>query len=348
LLGAGWNETILAPRAANDDAHELAPTILTENANVTLQDLQLNGTAPTHVDEGLRDTALLECRGGRVVVRGCAVVGPFFGGVAALEGADVEIRNTLVAAIWNVGVRCGAGERPTRVRLIDSDVRNCYHRCVAGLGDGSLVERCRISGSAWHGIVLGGSPTIRNNWIFGNARSGIYASGGTRAVVRDNVFWRNEMNGMSCWLGNADLIERNTFVGNLREGIAVIAGARPRLVRNVFTDQPLAIGCSVAGGHGDKGVGRPELSDNVFARNAEVLSTGWFTGRTKKSSGVVMPVEYADAAAFDFTVRVPADRGAQAPIPLASPWPLQPGELAIIPDGDARDFQRWKKPGEAR
>ena len=36
-----------------------------------------------------------------------------------------------------------------------------------------------------------------------------------------------------------------------------------------------------------------------------------------------------------------------APIALHpdSPWPLQPEEKAIIPDGDTRDSRQWKRPG---
>jgi hypothetical protein len=70
----------------------------------------------------------------------------------------------------------------------DSDVRNCYHRCVTLVTEEATVERCRISGSAWHGIRYDNcSPKILNNHIFGNARSGIYASGQTRATVVGNV-----------------------------------------------------------------------------------------------------------------------------------------------------------------
>src|SRR5205823_5486936 len=139
--------------------------------------------------------------------------------------------------------------RPAKLHLLDSDVRNCYHRCITISGEGTLIERSRISGSAWHGIRYDNcSPTIRANLIFGNARSGIYASGTTTAQVTGNVFWRNEMDGMSCWFNNADHIEGNTFVGNLREGIAVLGDAKPTLARNIVAGSPVGVSCGPIAG----------------------------------------------------------------------------------------------------
>jgi len=36
--------------------------------------------------------------------------------------------------------------------------------------------------------------------------------------------------------------------------------------------------------------------------------------------------------------------GAAEPISFAGPWPLQPEELAIIPQGDTRDYRQWRDP----
>src|SRR5262249_38064886 len=153
---------------------------------------------------------LVLCQRSRVVIEDCAVLGPFWCGVSVTDGSDVRITRTLVAGLWSVGVTCAdkAGvDKPSRLSLADSDVRNCHHRCVVIGCDGCTIDRCRISGSAWHGVWYGGSPTITRSWIFGNARSGIYATGATHAAVRDNVFWNNEMSGVSCWGKNADQIE---------------------------------------------------------------------------------------------------------------------------------------------
>ena len=99
-------------------------------------------------------------------------------GVTILDGSDLQIENSLVAALRGTGVAAGPG---TKLRMCDSDVRNCYHRCVTLVTDLATIERSRISGSAWHGIRYDNcSPKILNNHIFGNARSGIYASGALR------------------------------------------------------------------------------------------------------------------------------------------------------------------------
>ena len=38
-----------------------------------------------------------------------------------------------------------------------------------------------------------------------------------------------------------------------------------------------------------------------------------------------------------------AKAGAADPIAFASPFPIQPEEISIIPDQDTRDFSKWKK-----
>jgi len=61
--------------------------------------------------------------------------------------------------------------------------------------------------------------------------------------------------------------------------------------------------------------------------------------------------QFTDAAQFDF--KLSSDSlprrdgiGAADPISFASPWQIQPEELAIIPDGDTRDSRQWKRPGQ--
>jgi hypothetical protein len=129
-------------------------------------------------------------------------MGPFGHGVRIAAGADVEIRDSLVAAVWGTGVAVSGatgGSGPvSRLYLVESEARNCYHRCVT-IGpncNSTVIERCRISGSAWHGIRYDhAAPTITGNALFGNARFGIYASGRTTATVRGNLFgetkWRS-------------------------------------------------------------------------------------------------------------------------------------------------------------
>ena len=216
--------------------------------------------------------------------------------------------------------------------------------------DDAVIERCRISGSAWHGIRYDNcSPTVERCQIFGNARSGIYASGNTKAKVSGNVFWRNEMDGMSCWFANADIVTQNTFVGNKREGFAAIGGARPAVTDNVFVDQPEAIICAKTSTNrgGETPTGAPSIRDNVFFRNPKVLKDGAEDRpmpEGNRNDDPRLGDEKADFRPADAQARA----GALAPAPLASPFPIQPGESAIIPDGATRDSNAWKKAPGAR
>lgn len=113
----------------------------------------------------------------------CAVVGSPGNGIVVRGGAEARLDRCLAAAVWNVGAAVQAGGS---LLLFNSDIRNCYYTGITA-GSGALlnVQRCRISGSAWHGIRYDSvkSPLILSNAIFSNARSGIYASGKTRATV---------------------------------------------------------------------------------------------------------------------------------------------------------------------
>jgi hypothetical protein len=131
-----------------------------------------------------------------VMLKDCAIVGSPGNGLLADAGADVSIEHCLIAAAWNTGIRCGSN---SKVVVTDSDVRNCHYSGIVAARGGDLeVTRSRISGAAWHGIRYDkSSPEIIGNLIFSNARSGINASGPTKAQVRENVFFGNEMNGMS-------------------------------------------------------------------------------------------------------------------------------------------------------
>ena len=255
LEGAGWDKTVINPdqqppgvtaeakaefrkRITADLSDEERTKLIREwsekfehpalkvynTGGVTIRKLRISDSSVSGTTESVEDF-LVEFRGAKGVMEDCAVVGPFLNGIDLVGATDVEIRGTLVAALWREGIvvqGSGSMSKASRLHLVDSEVRNIYHYGIAlerGC-DESVIERCRISGSAWHGIRYDdASPTIRGNTIFGHARFGIYASGATHAQVQGNLFWKNEMAGLSCWLQNQDKIEGNTFVGNLREGL---------------------------------------------------------------------------------------------------------------------------------
>ncbi|MEO6437258.1 MAG: right-handed parallel beta-helix repeat-containing protein, partial [Tepidisphaeraceae bacterium] len=311
VQGAGWEKTLLKPAAKAGDktqAEKLAfvdrlegtgdpreqmrlmqeflggsapPTVAVTSAkDVTLRGLRIGGIAPTNVEMLTADALVHFKAAPQAKMIDCAVVGPYMNGVAVTDGSEVEIKSTLVAALWGTGIAVYPGEqrgvgKPATLKLIESDVRNCYHRCVTIACEGTTIDHCRISGSAWHGVRYDHcSPTITSSHLFGSARCGIYASGKTAATVRNNVFWRNEMSAISCWFANADAIENNTMIENVREGIAVLGGAKPTLTRNVIVGNPIGVVCNQVNGQENAGPGEPKLEKNLLWKNEKDLAKG--------------------------------------------------------------------------
>ncbi|RYD70739.1 MAG: hypothetical protein EOP84_26175, partial [Verrucomicrobiaceae bacterium] len=229
------------------------PAVWVRNAqDVKLQKLRVQGLSQRGRDDGGTSSTLVYFQRAKATMTDCAVVGPFGQGIHIADGSDVEVSHSLVAALWGEGITVHGRGRdgkltPSRLHLADSEIRNIYHYGVAigGGCDSTVVERCRISGTAWHGIRYDdASPTITGNSLFQHARFGIYASGKTRATVRGNLFWKNEMEGMVCWFDSQDLIEGNTFVANVRGGLAVSGGGKPNVIRNIFVSNPIAVNCT--------------------------------------------------------------------------------------------------------
>ncbi len=374
IKGAGWDKTILKPttpteaeilaarseqqqttiaaatqpnaRAARRPVATIPPTITIESAqNVVISDLQIGG--PTSLAEPGRvwGDVLFSVKQAGATIERCAIVGPFDNGVQVTDRSNVIIKQTLVAGMLNIGITVQSGvyaNSDSMLKLIDSDVRNCYHRGIVIGCDDVEIRGCRISGSAWHGIRYDKvSPTIENNRIFGNARCGIYASGKTAAAIRNNVFYANEMDGISCWFKNADTIEANTFVSNLREGVSVLGGSRPTLRKNVFATNVNAISCNAIGGEDPTVFGDPILEGNHF-RDDQVKLLRGKDAVDLPAGNLVTVIDFVSESMGDYTLRDRTTAGASDSIAAVSPWPIQPGELAIIPDGPSRDYRQWK------
>ena len=275
-------------------------------------------------------------------------------GVIVSNGSDVEIRGTLVAAMWGTGVAVYSGEqkdaKPSKMHLIESDIRNCYSRCVTISCEGTTIDKCRISGSAWHGIRYDNcSPTIVGNLIFGNARCGIYASGSTSAIVRGNLFFKNEMDGMSCWFNNTDTVDGNTFAGNLREGIAVCGDAKPKLSDNILANNPVGIACSQINNKG-AGIGNPQprIEKNWFWKNdSDIKRLDKIEpipdGNTQADPKFVNDVAQDFSLAADSPARQANAGAGEFDFPAES-LAVQMEEKSIVPETDTRDYTQWKKP----
>jgi len=344
------------------------PTLLvSDTRGVVIRDLKL--TLPGERLEGRNvPVPILEFINAKASVSKCAVIGGPGDGIHILNGSDVEIRDSLVAAVWSTGIIVGERQgEGSSLRLLDSELRNCHY---AGIrirkgNDSARVERCRISGAAWHGIRYDDcSPTIIGNWIFGNARCGIYASGKTTATVRQNLFYANEMVGMSCWFQNQDTIEGNTFAGNKQAGLSILGASEPVVQKNIFFSEPNGVVCGDIGSDSAfaKSDGAVSLEKNLFWNNEHMavrrIAKSTDSERAnedialdKQAGNIEMDPMFADTAGRDFSLRAdsPARRleiGAAEPIGFESPWPIQPEEAAIIPDGPTRDYRKWKKPAQ--
>lgn len=396
LEGAGWAQTtIAAPRLARSPALEKAagdldariraarneqeeraireefleqhapPALLVRDADgVQVRGLKI--TAPEAASNSPYPAgSLVIVRRAKLQVTGCAILGSPRGGMWIVDGSDVEIRRSLVAAVWATGITVGERDEgpDCRALVADCDVRNCHYAgiCIRA-GNQATIERCRISGAAWHGIRYDdSSPTIAGNLIFANARCGIYASGETAATVKQNLFWNNEFDGMSCWFANRDTIAQNTFAVNQREALAVIDGSEPHVEQNIFFGHPTAITCSYTRGEQAAAIANPVFHKNLFWKNEASFSRAsrkpdgkdgaWDDVKLgPETTSVLFDPQFARAEAGDFSLLPdsPARRegiGVVKPLELASPWPLQPEERAIVPEGPSRNTELWKKPG---
>lgn len=386
LEGAGWDRTTLtaavpaeAQEAAKDLAREVEKGISVGEWKARVEALAQKYQVPSVIRvEGARGVVLrgMKVAGvpagnpdGRVSpgvslvafdrsagrVEDCVVAGSSGNGINISGGSDVEVRRTLVAGVWSTGIQIGSRDGgPARAVVADSDVRNCYHRCIViGPGTDVTVEGCRIWGTAWHGIRYDdASPTIRHNRFFNSARFGIYASGRTHATVTGNLFHNCEMEGMSCWFANEDVIEGNTFVSNQRGGLTVLGASKPAVTRNLFVGQPVAISCSYISGD-RSAMGAPVLDGNWFWKNDADMTKSGEKEPVKADLGPetksrVEEVRFADAAKGDFSLAADsatraAKVGAADPVGEASPFPTQGEEKAIMPEGTSWDYQKWKK-----
>jgi hypothetical protein len=343
------------------------PVLLVRNAsNVVVRGCKFTYPRACLPGGGFPQEALVSFTNAQAVFQDCAVVGGCGLGVLLGKGADVEVRQCLVAGIWGNGIAVGDRYgRAARAWISGCDVRNCYHVSIfmGAANQAATIQGCRLSGSAWHGIRYGdGSSLIVSNVIYGHGRCGIFASGRSEATVRGNLFYRNETAGVWCVYESGDLIEGNTFAHNRGGGVAVYEAAAPVLRRNIFYGSPRAIFQSVLTSPGGEPAEALLVERNVFWSNA----TNWARlTETREANHLaqveIVPLEdathnllvdprFKNTAQRDFRLAPDSlarqDRvGVFEPLSFASPWPVQPEEKAIIPQpGTTRDSRQWKPP----
>jgi parallel beta-helix repeat protein len=327
-------------------------TMLVKDAEgVVIRDLRLSSPG-RHIEGRSMSVPIVKFSNAKAMVTDCAVVGSPGSGVYVLDGSDVEIRGCLVAGVWSTGIAVHVVEGGVaKARIVDCDVRNCHHRGITiGRGcDSTVVERCRISGSAWHGIRYDHcSPTIVGNVIFDNARFGIYASGETAATIRQNLFYGNQMAGISCWFRNQDTIEGNTFAENTRAGLEILGASKPIVRKNIFFAHPSAVYCGDIGSDSAdaRSDGTVKLEENLFwdfehkvawrrPADTEGESVTEDVALADEAGNVAYNPEFENLVEGDFSLRAGSRArrsgiGVAEPLKPESPWPLQSEEVDIV------------------
>lgn len=397
LEGAGWDRTVVTAvhvsvrlddpairaeiegrmRAATTDADRRAirdqlreefapaPTILIEGSrDVTLRNLK--ATLEGRGDKGsVGDGAILELRKAAARVDECIFAGSPAHGVVIPAQSSLEMHRCLVAGVWGSGILVEKGPREGRVEVTESDIRNCRHRGIQiGAGrDSTVIERCRLSGSSWHGLRYDDSaPRITGNLFFDNERTAIYASGATSATLRGNLFYGGDL---TCWFRNRDTIEGNTFVAPEEEtdgdkdewtGVSVLGASRPEIRGNIFFGLTKAIAMGNIGDDSPyaKSAGKIHPMGNIFWRNG--LKVAGPSPEPDVESAVELPLDpeagnlevapgFVDPGHLDFaleeeSVARKAKIGAADHLSFESPWPLQPEEGAIRALRDEEEQER--------
>jgi Right handed beta helix region len=288
----------------------------------------------------------------------CAVVGCLGDGVHVEGESNLEIDDCLIGGCWSMGVSA-TGHAPVRLKLVNSDIRNCYRTNIwaHAIGNVLAVEGCRISGSAMSGIHCSGQAAIVHSAVFENYQVGIESLGD--AVIQQNLICRNRARGMVCWPESNSLLEGNLFMDN-GAAICVSGKNEPTIRRNVFVGGSVAVEYLPHGKPGgivpatstyhvqenlfwriDRPVVRRELVGKGARVQTEVVELpAADNNRTEDpritigSDGQVFLAEDAPAGPIDFAGITAAT--------MKTRWPLTSEERAMIPDDGSRDSSRWK------
>ena len=348
IVGAGWDKTRLEasgdPESSGTaEVRPARPLVTIEtDGEVLLEGLGMSlRAAKSHAGASL-DIAVVRSAKAKLTMRSCAVLGSPGNGIEVRDAAGGLIENCLVAGMWGTGIELTGN----RITVLNCDVRNCYHRCITIAGKATIRDS-RISGSAWHGIRYDDcSPLITGNVIRGNARSGIYISGNTAGEIFGNILAKNEMGSISCWFESRDRIVRNVIADDGREALAVLGLSSPLVRGNIFVGQGIRQGQVGSERLSAKSYGTPLIERNVFWKVAEPYLR-W--GQPPETLPLPEGNRTEDPM-LDGNYGLPADSrlrdeqiGPEVNPVFESPFPLQPEERAIIPDGESRDFGLWKK-----
>ena len=329
---------------------------------VELQSLTVTQPDTPEAGSGSINAAAIKAERSRLVIADCKIIGCMGNGISAEQGCDLTITRSLIAGVWGTGVSVFTRGNPGKLRIVDSDLRNCHHTNLwtGPNSDPCVVEECRISGSAYFGIRYGErAPLIQRNAIFDNARSGIYAEGDAGSI-QSNLIWGNANGGIGCFFENKARIEKNVFLENGDANIRANGACQPEVLRNVFVGGRSAVsfGPIVMQKLNQQPVGKYEFRQNLWWDILEPLELRKTpAGLTEADRKRVSLEEAWQNENSDPGIKVNADRQVQfdlteaarqlgidgdLPSLLKSRWPLTEEEKLMIPDDGTRNWNRWK------
>ncbi|MFN0053010.1 MAG: PQQ-binding-like beta-propeller repeat protein [Planctomycetales bacterium] len=339
------------------------PVIELKNvAPVTIRAMKITMPDTPRAGSGLLSASAVALNHAGLHVDDCAIVGCLGDGIRAENGSDLQMTNSLVAGVWGTGVAVFTRGQLGRLRIIDSDIRNCYHNNIWTGPDSKpcLIEGCRISGSAWFGIRFGDSAAvIRRNAIFDNARTGIYAES-NEGTISHNLLYHNAMGGASCWFQCKATFERNLFVENSDAGLWVNGACEPSIHRNIFIGSPRAVtyGPIAMQKLNLEPTGKFYVRKNVFWKiDQPVVLRRPAEGDAEPRVESIALGESSGNRTGDPEISIDASQrltlGATSPardmgwddahlLTMKSRWPLTTEEQEMIPDDGTREWSKWK------
>ncbi|QDU36115.1 hypothetical protein Mal4_03980 [Maioricimonas rarisocia] len=380
LEGAGWDRTRIVSVA--DENLELTPDVMhalgrilrevdaQTQAKVREAVIKVYGARPTiRVSEardvtlrglgilrseevrkgGFTGDAAVDVEDSSVVVEDCAILESPGTGLAARGESHLAVRHSLITNAWGKGGAITVAETGS-FDISESEIRNNRYSgiSITSTSPDIRIRRCRIHGTGWHGIRYDSSrPLIEGNVFSTTAVSGIYASGTTAAVIRNNLFHHS---GISCWFQNGDTIEANTFVGDrhaepksgITQGLQVLGASNPTVRHNIFITCENGVYVGDIGGDRphSKSSGAVNLVGNVFQDNERNFARsdpdgeGYASVPLPQGNREQQP-SFIDAANDDFRLNddaplAAAGIGARNFAGTASAWPQQPEEVRTI------------------
>lgn len=272
----------------------------------------------------------------------CAVIGSVSQGVVAGPASALNLEHCLVSGIFGNGVMfAGRTSAPASGSVRNCDVRSCYHYGIS-IGRGTkevVIENCRISDTAWHGIRLDDCRgTIRGNRIYHHARTGIYISGATTSEIINNAIY-NCSTGLSFYYLSGDAVLENT-IADCDTAISFYGEAWPIISRNLFVRNRGGV------------VTSKTPADKARLESSSIKSNHiWQTGRVQNQLDWAYGSLFHQPRFRNDAHLEPLDEqstcGARSFAAPVSPFPLQAEEIAILPATASRNFQLWTRPEKA-